>query len=108
MGIKIGEGTESGNEFLACIIEQNIDLVSPYPLAFMTPAGTEPRHAVKSENILIFEEEGLKLYGISNLVFDGYPVANPDELVSFSVDGMKYIHNEVDRVYSLTIAIHAR
>lgn len=90
----------------ACnIIESNIDLVSPLPLAFMSPGGTEPRRTLKSDTFVHLQAE-LQDLGVSDhFMLDGYPIVE-ERGIALSVDGMDFIHSAVNQLYALSVAMH--
>lgn len=54
--LHLSDALKMGNAGLTQKIEGNIDLVSPFPLAFMEPGGEEPRHTKKSSTVSLIQD----------------------------------------------------
>lgn len=80
--IILSDAHKVGNKRLCRLLENNMDLVSPFPSEFLTPGGMEPRHTTKSETVLSFQSAIYEIYFHSeehyiNYVFKRYPITKP-------------------------------
>lgn len=79
---------------------------TPGRLAFMEYGSSEPRHTAKSQTVSILQE----LFDASgddtdHFILDCDPVLN-EQGVTLAIDGMNYIHCDVDKGYALLDEMH--
>lgn len=103
--LDLADPEKNDNQELASLIRSNIDLLSPYPLAFMFSTGSDPRHAQKHETIGHFQQEAEGYVNLQPFVLDGYPAVEEDGVV-LAIDGMNCVHIEVNSLFALTTSMH--